>query len=67
MSYMSAIEARRRAKGLTRRELAEAAGVSIRQITRYETGEQSPTLRVAVRLAGALGAAIDELVDEAVA
>jgi transcriptional regulator with XRE-family HTH domain len=41
--------------------MAEAAGVSPRQINRYESGDQDPTLDVASRIARRLGLTIDEL------
>ncbi len=47
--------------GMTRRDLASRVGVSARQIIRYETGEQSPTLRVAERIADVLDCSLDEL------
>lgn len=52
---------RRRELGVSQADLAEAAGVHLRQIRRYERGEQQPVLPVAVRLAGALGVSVDEL------
>lgn len=47
--------------GLSRKDLAEHVGVSAKQILRYETGEQDPTLDVAARLAAELGISIDQL------
>ena len=47
--------------GLSQAELASAAGVHLRQIRRYESGEQQPVLAVAVRLAAALGISVNEL------
>jgi transcriptional regulator with XRE-family HTH domain len=41
--------------------LAERAGVHVRQIRRYESGEQQPVLAVAARLAAALDVTLDEL------
>jgi transcriptional regulator with XRE-family HTH domain len=41
-------------RGLTRRELAEAVGVSLGKIERYESGEESPS-DVVERIAAALG------------
>ena len=49
------IKARRSALGLSQAELAKAAGVSVRQLARYEAGEQQPVLSAAVALADALG------------
>ena len=55
------IRARRNELRLSQAELAEAAGVHLRQIRRYESGEQQPVLPVAVRLANALGVTVNEL------
>jgi len=55
------IRSRRTALGLSQTELAKAAGVHVRQIARYEAGEQQPALSVAVALADALGISIAQL------
>ena len=55
------IRSRRNAIGLSQTELAKAAGVHVRQIARYEAGEQQPALSVAVALADALGISIAQL------
>lgn len=50
------------AAGMTQRELAEKAGVNIRQIQKYEVNQPeigSVSLRIAVALADALG--VDDL------
>ena len=47
--------------GLSQAELARTAGVHLRQIRRYEAGEQQPVLPVAVRLADALGVTVNQL------
>ena len=52
---------RRQALGLSRAALAEGAGVHLRQIRRYESGEQQPALSVAARLADTLDVSVDEL------
>jgi transcriptional regulator with XRE-family HTH domain len=39
----------------------EAAGVSLRQLARYEAGDQQPVLSAAVALADALGISMDQL------
>jgi transcriptional regulator with XRE-family HTH domain len=57
---------RREAAGLSREQLAVAAGISTRQVSRYEdTGDQrqSPTLRVAKRIADALGVSVNDLIE----
>jgi transcriptional regulator with XRE-family HTH domain len=46
---------------MSQADLAEATGIHLRQIRRYESGEQQPVLAVAVRLADALGISVDEL------
>ena len=56
-----------RALGITQSTLAERAGVHVRQIRRYESGEQQPVLAVAVRLAAALDVSLDELAGVAAA
>ena len=47
--------------GLTQTELADRVGVHVRQIRRYERGEQQPVLGVAAKLAATLGVSLDEL------
>jgi transcriptional regulator with XRE-family HTH domain len=55
------IRQRCRALGLTQAALAQRTGVHVRQIRRYETGEQQPVLAVAARLAATLEVSLDEL------
>lgn len=55
------IRSRRRKLGLSQAELAKRAGVSVRQMARYEAGEQQPVLSVAVDLADALGISVGQL------
>src|SRR5438067_11396652 len=62
MEQLGEIIRRRRTNlGLSQSELAEAAGVHLRQIRRYESGEQQAVLPVAGRLANALGVTVNEL------
>ena len=42
-------------------ELANQAGITARQVARYESGEQQPVLSVAVRMAEALAISLEEL------
>jgi transcriptional regulator with XRE-family HTH domain len=58
------IRRRRNELGLSQTQLAEAAGVHVRQIRRYETGEQQPLLAVGVAIARALKLSVLELVGE---
>jgi transcriptional regulator with XRE-family HTH domain len=55
------IRERRTATGMSQRDLATAAGVDVRQIRRYEAGEQQPLLSVAIAIADALGITVAEL------
>lgn len=55
------IRTRRAALGLSQVELAKAAGVNVRQIARYEAGEQQPVLSVAAALADALDISLNQL------
>ena len=55
------IRSRRRQLGLSQAELAKAAGVSVRQMARYEAGEQQPVLSAAMSLAEALGISVSQL------
>ena len=55
------MRARRAALGLSQAELAAAAGVNVRQIARYEAGEQQPVLAVAAALADALDISLNQL------
>ena len=61
MDLSDVIRARRRELGLSQSELAKAAGVSVRQMARYEAGEQQPVFSAAVALAEALGISLSQL------
>ncbi len=60
---MGKIEAARKRAGLTRRQLAEAVGVSVMSIFRYEKGRRIPQTLVLLRLADVLGCKPGELID----
>lgn len=60
----AAMRRRRMELGLSQTQIAEAAGVNIRQIRRYEAGEQQPLLSVGVAIARALRMSVLELVGE---
>lgn len=55
------MRARRQQLGLSQAQLAKDVGVHLRQIARYEAGEQQPLLAVAVALAEALSISVAEL------
>lgn len=50
--------------GMTQRELSEKAGVSIRSITKYETGAGGINLSTASRIAAVMGMDVSELMKE---
>lgn len=51
----------RLARGLSQQQLALVAGVSRQAVSAVESGHSDPSLRVALALAGALGAGVEEL------
>ncbi|WP_236169822.1 helix-turn-helix transcriptional regulator [Pseudomonas atacamensis] len=51
-------------RGLTQKELAEAAGISLVQVARYETGRSTPRLGAALKLARVLGLDAYDLMPE---
>jgi transcriptional regulator with XRE-family HTH domain len=59
-----AIRRRRIELGLSQAQVAEATGVNIRQIRRYEAGDQQPLLSVGVAIARALRMSVLELVGD---
>lgn len=60
----AAIRRRRLELGLSQAQVAEAAGVNIRQIRRYEAGDQQPLLSVGIAIARALRMNVLELVGD---
>jgi transcriptional regulator with XRE-family HTH domain len=64
-TFGDTIRRRRKELGLSQAGLAKACGVHLRQIRRYESGEQQPVLTVAKELAAALGLSLAELAGEA--
>ncbi|MGW2379107.1 helix-turn-helix domain-containing protein [Streptomyces sp. NPDC001658] len=61
MDISDVIRSRRTALDISQADLAKATGISLRQLARYEAGEQQPTLSAAVALADALGISLDLL------
>ena len=62
----SNIQAKRKAAGLSQRQLADRAGVSVRALQHYEQGSLDINKAAAeqvYRLARALGCSIEELLD----
>lgn len=52
-------------KGLTQRQLGSSAGVAWSMISKYESGQSTPRLKILMRLADALGVSVDELQGQA--
>lgn len=64
-SYGSTLLAKvRKEKGLTQKELAEAAGFSQTMISRWESGGHAPSSRATKRLAEILGVHAEEIIDD---
>ncbi len=62
MTFPERLARIRKERGLTQQALAEATGVHVTQIQRYEWGNSQPTLDVLRKLAIALGVDSDTLV-----
>jgi transcriptional regulator with XRE-family HTH domain len=62
MEFPDRLAALRREKGLTQQALADAVGVHVSQLRRYEAGQSQPTLEVIRKLAVALSVSADLLV-----
>ena len=62
MAFPERLARLRKERGLTQQALADATGVHVTQIRRYEWGECQPTLDVLRKLAIALGVNSDTLV-----
>jgi len=61
MDISEVIKLRRSELGLSQAQLAKEAGISLRQLARYEAGEQQPVLSAAVALAEALRISLTQL------
>ena len=62
MSFAETLKEKRMAKGLSQQKLADAAGVSLRSICNYESGEREPGIAVLRRLADSLGTTSEILI-----
>jgi len=62
MDFPERLAALRKKKGLTQKALAEAVGIHLTQLSRYESGGSQPTLDVIRKLAIALSVSADELI-----
>jgi transcriptional regulator with XRE-family HTH domain len=61
MDFAHRLVAARKKRGLTQQGLADAIGVHLSQIRRYEAGTSQPTLEVLKRIAVTLSVTIDSL------
>lgn len=55
------IREKREALKMTQRELANRVGITPAQMCMIETGKRMPSLKVALRIASALGCTVEEL------
>lgn len=53
-------------KGLTQRDLGTAAGIAWSMVSKYESGQSIPRLKILMRLAAALGVSKDELAGDSI-
>jgi transcriptional regulator with XRE-family HTH domain len=60
-TFGRAVKTAREGRGLTQRELAEAASIADKYLSRIELGLATPSVYVAARLARALGVSLDGL------
>lgn len=61
MNFAHRLAATRKQRGLTQQALADAIGIHLSQVRRYEAGTSQPTLDVLKRIAVALSVTIDAL------
>ncbi len=61
MSFAKRLVALRKARGYTQQKMADAIGIHVSQIKRYETGDTQPSLEVLRKIALALNISADEL------
>jgi len=62
MDFVKQLIKIRKKRGFTQQSLADAVGLHVNQIKRYEAGSAQPTLDTLVRLAKELNTTLDELV-----
>lgn len=63
MTFAERLKELRLRAGMTQAALAQASGLGLPTIHHYEQGKREPSLRSAVKLAEALGVAVQEFVD----
>ena len=62
MSFPVQLIQLRKHRGLTQQQLADAVGIHVNQIKRYEAGTTQPTLEVLIKFTKALHISLDTLV-----
>jgi DNA-binding XRE family transcriptional regulator len=62
MQLQEVMRQRRAEVGMSQSDLAQAVGVDVEQIRRYEAGEEQPMLTVGMGIADTLGISVSELV-----
>ena len=61
MSFSQRMIALRRERGLTQQSFADATGIHVQQIKRYESGSAQPSMDALIRLARAMAISADAL------
>lgn len=61
MSFGLNLKLARTAAGMTQKELAGRLGIAQKQLSRYERGEQAPSVEMAVKIADVLGVDMNTL------
>ena len=61
MGIINNIKSARIEKNILQEDLADAINCSPRSLSRYETGESSPTIEMAIRIAQYLDLGLDDL------
>lgn len=59
---MSKLEQRRRKKGMSRQQLANAVGVTYEEIGHYENGKREPKTIILKKMAIVLGCRMEDLI-----
>jgi transcriptional regulator with XRE-family HTH domain len=62
VSWISQLIQMRKQRGMTQQQLADAVGIHVNQIKRYEAGTTQPTLEALVKLSKTLHISLDSLV-----
>jgi transcriptional regulator with XRE-family HTH domain len=65
MSLSARLVTLRKAKGMSQQQMADAIGLHVTQIKRYEAGQTQPSLDALKKIAIALGVSTDSLLFEA--